>query len=141
MNWDSFGKNWQFDHIIPVAYFDFSDTEEMKMCWNFANLRVDPVHPNKNRGRRVDVLAAKAYFAELYKNTQYAPCLRLYKKIEKIELSELISSEKQFDFITKHKEYLEQIEHYSAFEFELLNMGRSIEEVNKEIALLKKINN
>ena len=141
MSWDSFGKNWQFDHIIPVTYFDFSDTEELKMCWNFTNLRAGPIYLNKNRGQAVDVLAAKAYFAELYKSTHYDPCFNLYQKIEKIEISELISSEKQFDFITKHKEYLEQIEHYSAFEFELLNRGRSIEEVNKEIALLKKINN
>ena len=139
MNWDSFGKTWQFDHIIPVVYFDFSDKNELKLCWNFTNLRIEPIHLNKNRGHRVDVLAAKTYFKELYDRTRYSSCLGLLEKINKIELSELISSEKQFEFISNHRHYLELIEGYSEFEFELLNRGRSIDEINKELELLNKI--
>ena len=139
MSWDNFGKEWQFDHIIPVVYFDYSDRAELKLCWNFTNLRVEPIHLNKNRGHRVDVLAAKAYFKELYDRTRYPPCLNLLEKITTIELSELISSEKQFAFISKHRDYIELIENYSEFEFELLNRGRSVEEINKELELLNKI--
>jgi len=139
MNWENFGRTWQFDHIIPVIYFDYSDKNELKLCWNFTNLRVEPIHLNKNRVYRVDVLAAKAYFKELYDRTNYLPCLKLLEKIDKIELSELISSEKQFEFISNHREYLQQIESYSEFEFDLLNRGRSIDEVNKELELLNKM--
>jgi len=139
MNWDNFGKEWQFDHIIPVVYFDYADKNELKLCWNFTNLRVEPIHLNKNRGHRVDVLAAKSYFKELYDRTSYSPCLRLFEKIARIELSELISSEKQFAFISKHRDYIELVENYSEFEFELLNRGRSVEEINKELELLNKI--
>src|SRR6185503_16184229 len=39
--WDNFGKLWQLDHIIPVTYFDHSQEDELKMCWNFTNLRVE----------------------------------------------------------------------------------------------------
>jgi len=139
MEWENFGRNWQFEHIIPVIYFDFSEENDLKLCWNFTNLRVEPVQFNKNRGNRVDVLAAKAYFKKLYEKTEYKPCLKLLEKIDRIELSELINSEKQFFFINKYQHFLELIENYSEFEFELLNRGRSIEEVNKEAEHFKKI--
>jgi hypothetical protein len=139
MCWENFGEEWQFDHVIPVAYFDFEDEEDLRLCWNFTNLRVEPIDLSRNRGQRVDVIASKAYFKELYTKTSYQPCLRLLEKIDRIEISELKNSKKQFDFIINLRAYLEKIEDYSAFEFELLNRGRTIEEVNKEIAFLKKL--
>jgi len=141
MCWANFGEEWQFDHVIPVAYFDFDDEDDMKLCWNFTNLRVEPIDLKGNRGQRVDVIASKAYFKELYGRTNYLPCLRLLEKIDRIELSELNNSQKQFEFIVQHRGYLEMIEDYSSFEFELLNRGRTVEDVNKEIAFLKKLSN
>jgi hypothetical protein len=136
--WGDFAKKWQFDHIIPVTYFDFSIEEDLKLCWNFTNLRVESFQRNTDRGNRLDVLAAKGYFEELYKATNYLPCLNMLQKINQIELSELVSSEKQQQFIRENRPYLEMIENYSDFEFELLNHGRSVEDVNKEIAFFKK---
>jgi hypothetical protein len=138
VTWDDFARKWQFDHIIPVTYFDFSDESELKLCWNFINIRVEPFKRNKDRGNRLDVLAAKEYFEELYKKTLYRPCLKLLEKIDKIELSKLISSEKQQAFIIENRPYLDMIENYSSFEFDLLNNGRDIAEVTKEINFLKK---
>lgn len=137
--WDSFGKNWQFDHIIPVTYFDFSNIHELKMCWNFTNLRVEHIKNNKDRGNRLDVLMAKHYFQELFEKTGYGMCKNLLLKIDRIEISELISTEAQQHFINSHIDYLNMIQHYNSFEFELLNAGRSVEEVNKEVGLLKEI--
>lgn len=138
INWENFGKEWQFDHIIPVTYFDFNIDEELKICWNFTNIRVELIQKNKDRGARLDVLAAKGYFKRLFDETQYEVCNKLLEKIDQIELSEFISTEAQRNFISSHREYLKMIEGYSFFEFELLNMGRSIEDVNKEIAFIKK---
>lgn len=139
LGWDDFGEKWQFDHIIPVTYFDFSKEHELKMCWNFTNIRVEHFQKNKDRGNRLDVLAAKNYFLELYNTTQYEPCRLLLQKIDEIELSEFVSTTAQQAFIKDHSEYLEMIKGYTAFEFELLNHGRSIEEVKKEIEFLKNI--
>lgn len=136
-NWDNFGTAWQFDHVIPVTFFDFSKEQELKMCWNFTNLRAEHFQINKDRGNRLDVLAAKNYFKELYEKTNYTPCLNLLHKIDEIEISELVSTEAQRNFIKDHWDYLSMIENYSTFEFELLNNGRSIEEVRKEIELFK----
>jgi len=141
INWKNFGEKWQFDHIIPVTYFDFSVEEDLKLCWNFTNIRVECFQKNKDRGNRLDVLAAKNYFKELYEKTNYAPCFKLLQKIDKIELSEFVSTEAQQAFIKENRDYLDQIENYSAFEFELLNSCRSIEEITKEIVFLKKFEN
>ncbi|MEO7924362.1 MAG: hypothetical protein ABIR30_11850 [Chitinophagaceae bacterium] len=138
IEWADFGVKWQFDHIIPVTYFDFSDEAELKMCWNFTNIRVEKFQLNKDRGNRLDVLAAKNYFRELYEKTKYTPCLNLLHKIDQLELSEFVSTESQQAFIKDHREYLDMIENYSSFEFELLNSGRDIKEVQKEIDFFKK---
>lgn len=137
-SWEDFGKKWQFDHIISVTYFDFGDEDELKLCWNFVNLRVEPFQRNKERGNRVDILASKEYFERLYEKTLYMPCLKLLEKINNIEISAILSSEKQQAFILKNRPYLDMIENYSRFEFELLNSGRNIEEVKKEIEFLRK---
>ncbi|MEO5594997.1 MAG: hypothetical protein ABIR15_14170 [Chitinophagaceae bacterium] len=138
IGWDDFAKKWQFEHIVPVAYFDFGLEEELKMCWNFTNIRVELFELNKDTGNRLDVLAAKGYFETLYKTTLYKPCLALLEKINKVELSEVINSEKQQAFIMEHRTYLDVIDNYSSFEFELLNSGRTIREVIKEVDFLKK---
>lgn len=139
VNWASFGANWQFDHIIPVTYFDFAIEEELKMCWNFTNLRVELIKQNKDRGNRVDVLAAKHYFRDLYENTGYKVCQLLLQKIDQIEIAEIMSTTVQKQFIKEHLDYLRMIEGYSVFEFELLNSGRSIEEVKKEISFISNL--
>jgi hypothetical protein len=138
LSWENFAKNWQFDHIIPVTYFDHENEKDLHLCWNFTNLRVEPLLLNKNPGNRVDVLGAKSYFDELFTKTGYQIAKDLRDRITQIELSELMSSEPQQKFLSTHKEYLGHIENYSAFEFELLNHGRSLEEIEKEMDFLKK---
>ncbi|MEO5564500.1 MAG: hypothetical protein ABIR18_13725 [Chitinophagaceae bacterium] len=138
LTWEDFGKKWQFDHIIPVTYFDFTNQDELKLCWNFTNLRVELFQQNKDKGNRVDTLVARGYFHELYQKTLYAPCLKLFKKIDQIEISEILSTESQQAFISENRAYLDMIENYSTFEFELLNSGRDISEVKKEMEFLKK---
>jgi hypothetical protein len=138
ITWGDFGKKWHFDHIIPVTYFDFAEEAELRMCWNFTNLRVAQFKRNKDWVNSFDALAAKGYFGNLYKKTLYLPCLKLLEKIERIELSAVISTDSQQAFIKEYKTYLDMIEGYSGFEFELLNKGRSIDEVKKEVAFLKK---
>jgi len=137
LGWENFGKEWQFDHIIPVTYFDFSNEQDLRLCWNFTNLGVETFKKNKDRGHRVDVPAAKKYFQELYDHTKYPICLDLLQKIDRIELSSPITTNEQRDFILDHSDYLKMIENYSAFEFELLNSGRNISEVKKEIEFFR----
>ena len=63
VGWSDFGKKWQFDHILPVTFFDFSLDDDLKLCWNFINIRVDPLIRNRAGSRRPDILTAKHFFA------------------------------------------------------------------------------
>jgi hypothetical protein len=139
VGWEDFGRLWQFDHVIPVNFFDFANEEELKMCWNFVNLRVENLPSDKGRG--LDTSFARAFFQEIYTTTLFAPCQKLLEKIDSIEHSETVSPEKQLDFIKSNKAYLDKIQNYSSFEFEMLNSGRSIDEVKKEVEFLKKFEN
>jgi hypothetical protein len=141
VGWSDFGQKWQFDHVIPVTYFNPYDEAELKLCWNFTNIRVTQFQENKEGGHWFDVLAAKRYFEELYKETFYPPCGKLLKKIGRIESSQMINVEKQQAFLNENRPYLDNIENYSMLEFELLNRGRNISEVKKELEILKKFEN
>jgi hypothetical protein len=137
VKWDDFGKKWQFEHVVPVTCFDFSKEEELKMCWSFINIRTGDLQDNIERISGLDLQAAKLYFKELFNTTQYRPCQNLMKKIEEIEAGLLVKTEAQQQFIKENQDYLDTIDNYSAFEFELLNSGRSQEEIAKEVAFLK----
>lgn len=137
--WENFGTNWQFDHIIPVTYFDFADDNELSLCWNFTNIRVEKLQNKKGVGNRVDVLMAKNYFGRLYTETGYEICRAFLDKLSRIEESEMISTTQQTEFIAQHIDYLKHIEGFSSYEFELLNAGRDFEEVKKEAELIKKL--
>src|SRR6266487_1223902 len=139
ITWSGFGKEWQFDHIIPVTFFDFSIEADLKLCWNFTNVRVEAFQRNRDRSNRLDVLAAKAYFEELYNKTLYPICRKMLDRIDQFKISELVSTEKQQNFIIENRAYLDMIENYSTFEFELLNSGRNSTEVKKEIEFFKKL--
>ena len=137
-NWDNFSKNWQFDHIVPVAYFDFNQTADLKLCWNFINIRIERIILNKNRGNRIDVLAAKTYFETLFKHTNYPICKEMVKKIEEIEVSQIVSTKKLEDFIKQNEEYLEHISSFSAYEFSRLNEGITVEKIFEERDFTKR---
>lgn len=50
MNWSNYGTKWQVDHIIPCAAFDHSDTNQVRQCWHFSNLR--PLCAIENASKR-----------------------------------------------------------------------------------------
>jgi len=139
MNWDNFSQAWQFDHIVPVTYFDFEQESDLRLCWNFTNIRAEKLDVNKNRGNRVDVLAAKAYFAALYQRTQYSLCLDMVKKIESIEVSEIESTHNLEIFILNNREYIDTIASFSPHEYNNLNEGISVKQILAEREFLKNL--
>jgi hypothetical protein len=138
-NWDNFSSDWQFDHIVPVAYFDFASEPDLRLCWNFINIRLERLTMNKKRGHRIDVLACKAYFENLYRQTHYSPCREMVRKIEEIEISEIGSTGRLEDFIRENRIYLEKISSFTAYEYSLLNQGVAVENILAEREFLSKI--
>ena len=91
LDWSNFGKKWQFDHIIPVTYFDHSVEEELRCVGTLLISGLNRYKYNKDRGNRLDVSRARTYFKELFIKTGYPITKALKDKIDRIELSEFIS--------------------------------------------------
>ena len=138
LNWDNFGKAWQFDHIIPATYFDYSNEEDLYLCWSFINLRVEPLDQNKNRGNRIDILAVRSYFENLYSKTGFVLCRKMLEKIKTIEVSNIQSHSALVDFIITNKEKLAAIGGLSKEEFANLNSGTPLGDILLEREILRK---
>ncbi len=138
VSWESFAANWQFDHIVPVAYFNFNLEEDLLLCWNFVNIRVETINSNKNQGKRVDVLAVKKYFSDLYKRTRYWACKKMLEKIETIEINNVEANEKIISFLTENKIWLAELGNLNKEEFAKYNSGTLLKDILLEREMLKK---
>src|SRR4030095_13143219 len=138
LNWDNFSSSWQFDHIIPLTYFSFEAEEDLRLSWNFINIRVEKIEIEEKETNRIDVLAAKRYFETLYNYTRYPFCQKMVAKINQIELSEIKGSDKLISFMQENKSYLETIFSFTSYEFDKLNERVPLNEILAEIELLKK---
>lgn len=138
LNWDNFGTNWQFDHIVPATYFDYSNEEDLKLCWSFINMGVERIEQNKSRGNSVDVISVRPYFQDLYNKTAFSLCLKMLEKIESLEKAHFECLPSIETFITDNKEELEQIATLTPEEFGKYTGGMTISEILLEREILKK---
>jgi hypothetical protein len=138
LTWENFAEKWQFDHIVPVAYFDFTNEEDLLLCWNFINIRVERIEHNKVRGNRIDVIGVRTYFEDLYNRTKYRFCLRMLDKITTIEVANIESNTELEAFIIKNRAYFEQIASFNLADFQRLNQGVSISGVLAEKEIVRK---
>jgi hypothetical protein len=138
LNWDSFGKAWQFDHIVPTTYFDYSDENDLVLCWNFINIRVEKLELSKNRGNRIDLLAVRPYFQDLYNKTGFSVCGKMLEKIATIEESNIEGHPAIENFIVTNKSLFEDISGFDHDEFNSLNKGSSVQDILLEREILRK---
>ncbi len=139
VNWESFGKTWQFDHIVPATYFDYSNEEDLLLCWSFINMRVERIEPAGTvRNGKGDLLVARAYFQDLHQKTGFSLCAKMLAKIKKIEAEGIEANPKSEAFIQQNIDWLEKIGDLNAEEFSKLNGGMSVSDILLEREILKK---
>jgi hypothetical protein len=138
LNWENFSTSWQFDHIVPMTYFNFSNEDDMRLCWNFTNIRVEKAIPKDSQAKRIDILSAKTYFQALFEHTGYFVCKKMTEKIAQIEVSQPYSNEALNQFIIANKSYLEHLAGFTSYEYEKLNTGTPFESVLFEVNFLKR---
>ncbi len=138
LSWSNFALKWQFDHIIPVAYFNYSSEEDLLLCWNFINIRVERIEHNKVRGNRVDVMAVRTYFEDLYSKTNYPFCIKMLEKIRTIEIANIESNTELEGFIIKNQTYFEQIATLNKVDFQRLNNGVPFKNILAEREIARK---
>jgi hypothetical protein len=61
MSWENIGK-WHIDHIVPIASFNYSSTEDddFKRCWSLNNLQPLWALENISKGARIDLSKTSA---------------------------------------------------------------------------------
>jgi len=138
MDRKDFGEKWQFGFIMPLSYFDFERETDLKLCWNFINIRVQNLDSNKNPVELVDVIAAKNYFKQIFSTTGYLPSKNMVEKIEEIESRTPGNTQNLEGFIALNKIYLDVTSDFGSYEFEKLNAGVELKEIMKERAFLNK---
>ena len=138
LTWANFSSHWQFDHVLPVAYFDFSDEDDLKLCWNFTNIRVVKTDKTTDDDLHIDLLAAKEYFSSLYKHTNYPVCAGIVEKIAKIESSQKNAYNKVASFFIANQNFLLEARAFTADDFERLNTGTDLPVLLAEKEFLKK---
>ena len=138
LNWNNFGSAWQFEHIVPVACFDFANKEDLKLCWNFINIRVEILETNNLKGNRIEILAAKPHFESLYSKTGYSVCLKMIEKINYIQASNIVFDPRLESFILQKKEDLEKMTLLSPEEFSRFNSGVSLSDIFLEREIIQK---
>ncbi len=138
LSWENFGTSWQFDHIVPVAYFDFNFEEDLLLCWNFINIRVQNIKTGKTSGNKIEVIAVKSYFERLFKKTAYSFCLKMIDKINQIEKSNIITETEIESYIIQNRRNLEITATLNKEEFNSLNTGTSLQDILLEREILNK---
>lgn len=137
LNWDNFGKAWQFDHIIPTSYFDFTNVEDLRLCWNFINIHVAKLEEGKPL-RQIDPLSTKAYFKSLADKTGYTLCLKMLIKIEQIEQTQPFNHSAIEQFLIQRSTDIEILQTLSFDEFTQLNQGANLKDLLLEREILRK---
>ena len=138
LSWENFGKAWQFDHIVPSSYFDYTCESDLLLCWGFINLRVEKIETEKTKKNRIDPFAVRMYFQTLYQKTGYSLCLKMLDKIAGIELSALTAISAAEKFLMANQKLLSEISSLTHEEFLRLNEGMSANELLIERELLRK---
>jgi len=138
VSWENYGKAWQFEHIIPASFFNFNDDMDLKSCWSFINMRVQPLDEQGQPLHSFNLIAAKNYFQQLFHSTGIKDCEALLIKLKEIESEDIGLVDKTSDFLTSYKDTIEQLQSLTSLELDKVNRGSSIKDVLLEREILKK---
>jgi hypothetical protein len=138
MRWSNYAAVWQLDHVVPIAFFDFEMEEDLRLCWNFINLKPEMIDTELPKEIKQGVLGAKSYFETLYKHTNFNLCLKMIEKIIQIEQLKQSNINPQTLFLQENKSYLESIQSFNAEEYVMLNKGIEIKDILFQREIFKK---
>ena len=89
LSWNNFGSSWQFEFAIPLTFFNFQDESDLKLAWNYLNIRVG-LPSSKDDHPRSDLLFAKNYFTALSQHTSLPICRDFLARIESLEAEQVL---------------------------------------------------
>lgn len=136
-SWDNFGTDWQFEHVVPVAYFDLTNEADNKLCWNFTNIHVSGISVQTPH-QGISILAAKKYFESMYQASGYPICAAMLAKIDTIEQTTMHAETALATFLQHQKTFLHALTDASIEDYLRLNDGLTPEDFLLERTLFQK---
>lgn len=134
LTWGNFGKQWQFEHIVPAQHFNLNLESDLKLLWNFLNIRV------KNEGGpsilQVSGFAAIGYFSEIVELTQLEIAEKMVEKLQQLQTGELPSTLRQH--LTTQTKELGQLARLEEHDLLRINQGETLENILLEQSILQK---
>ena len=69
LSWNN-RNTWHVDHVIPCKVFDFTNDEQVKICFNWSNLSPIPAHDNNSKSDKIipQLIRRQIFLASIYKN-------------------------------------------------------------------------
>jgi len=138
LNWDNFGTAWQFDHIVPVTFFDFEQEQDLYLCWNFINIRVERLGEQNNKANKTALLVVRNYFEDLFNKTDFQVCRQMVDRIQQMEAAVIMYNPKQENYLKENKGKVEALIGLTAGEMSLFNQGASLKDILLQKEILKK---
>jgi hypothetical protein len=135
LSWENFGTAWQFEHIIPLSYFDFNSEEDLRLCWNFINIGIEPTVTDR---KKIDLLTAMPYFEFLYARTGYGYCLKMVEKLNSVQSQDIVGTAHIEAFLRTNKQKIDEMKSFDASDFFNLNKGTPFGDILMEKAIFKK---
>ena len=53
MTWDNYGYNWEIDHIIPLTFFNLTDTKQAEISCHLSNLQPLTASDNSSKSNNI----------------------------------------------------------------------------------------
>jgi hypothetical protein len=73
LKWETYGKDWVIDHVIPIDFFDLEQDEQRYMCFSWFNLRPLLIKDNLSKSNKIYIEAVEQHQNVLnnFKNVSY----------------------------------------------------------------------
>jgi hypothetical protein len=135
IQWENFGKVWQFEHVLPLAYLNLSNEADLRLGWHCINIRPERIDLPRERPSLAQI---KQYFDSLYKASGLSICAAILERIAQIPDQPIEISEGQKQFLLNNLKQLEAARHFDQADFLRLHEGNSIDDLLLEKEILKK---
>lgn len=75
MSWDNQGSYWDIDHVQPCSSFDLTNEDNIKLCYNWKNLRPLEKRENYRKNNKIDndIISNHKNIVELFINLYPVP--------------------------------------------------------------------
>lgn len=134
-NWQSFGSAWQFEHLVPSQYFDLNNDDELRLYWNFLNIRVELI--NSTSINKLDILGVKAHFDDIFIKTGLPISNKISQKLQSIAESQK-APDQVFNFLSNYITEVKNIATLDSEQLLRLNQGEKLEDLILEMEILSK---